>query len=358
MRNSRLGLWIAAAVALALLVGGGIAWAVRSGPDKPSAAPTPVPPASAAPTTPPTTAPTTPPPSPGADITGPLDLLLVGVDTRVSIPDWQPHADAIMLLHVERGLKKAYLYSLPRDLRVTYDGGTHKITEAMSRGAGKQNPDVRKGYELLAKAVRDYTGIKEIQAGAILTFTGLARLTDQLGGVDLVIDQTVKSRHRRPDGSLRTLSGGDYIGPQAVYQPGRRHLSGWQAIDYARQRYGLPNGDYDRQRHQRQLVAALFDKALSRDLADDPAALEGIVGALGETLVYLGGRTPVEYAYALRGLTAKTITRVSLPGDSVSGSSGYLGERLTAEGKGFVTAVAQGRPAAYLASHPGLVDKG
>ncbi|XVU26318.1 LCP family protein [Actinoplanes sp. CA-054009] len=355
MRNSRLGLWIGAAVVLVLLAGGGIAWAFRSGSDKPEATPAPV--ISADPTTaPPTTAPTTPPPSPGADITGPLDLLLIGVDTRVSIPDWQPHADAIMLLHVEAGLKKAYLYSLPRDLRVSYSGGTHKITEAMSRGAGDER-DVKKGYELLSRTISQYTGIKEFQAGAVLNFGGLERLTARLGGVDLVIDQTVKSRHRKPDGTLRPLSGGDYIGPQAVYQAGRRHLNGWQAIDYARQRYGLPNGDYDRQRHQRQLVSALFDKALSRDLADDPAALEGLISALGDTLVYLGGRRPVEYAYALRNLTAKNITRVTLPGDGVSGSSGYLGERLTSEGKGFVTAVAQGKAAGYLASHPKLVDK-
>jgi LCP family protein required for cell wall assembly len=348
-----MGLWIAAGVVLVLLVGGGVAWALRSGDDeKPQAAPAP------STTTVPT--PTSPPPSAGADITGPLDLLLVGVDTRVSIPDWQPHADAIMLLHVEPGLEKAYLYSLPRDLRVEYDGGTHKITEAMSRGAevaGTKTPDVKKGYELLRRTVSSYTGIKTIQAGAILNFGGLERLTNQLGGVDLVIDTKVESRHRRPDGTLRTLSGGDYIGPQAVYLPGKRHLVGWQAIDYARQRYGLPNGDYDRQRHQRQLVSALFGQALDRNLADDPAALEGVVGALGDTLVYLGGRTPVEYAYALRNLTSQTITRVSLPGDSVSGGSGYLGERLTAEGKGFLTAVAQNRAAAYLSAHPELVDK-
>src|SRR3954464_7060993 len=86
---------------------------------------------------------TTPPPSPGADITGPLDLVLLGVDTRVTVPDWEPHSDTIMLLHVEPDLWSAYLYSLPRDLRVKmpkfakagFSGGTYKITEAMSRGS-------------------------------------------------------------------------------------------------------------------------------------------------------------------------------------------------------------------------------
>ncbi|HET6482483.1 MAG TPA: LCP family protein, partial [Actinoplanes sp.] len=351
MRNNRVGLGIAAGVVLVLLAGGGIAWAVRSGSAKPTAAP-----GSAAPVTP-TAEPTTPPPpSPGADLTGPLDLLLIGVDTRVSIPGWEPHADAIMLLHVEPGLDNAYLYSLPRDLRVNIPGhGTHKVTEAMSRGsrvAGSKVPNVQKGYDLLAKSLTAYTGIKEFQAGAILNFGGLDKLTDELGGVDLVIDQRVKSRHRKPDGSLRPLSGGDYRGPQAVYEPGKRHLVGWQAIDYARQRYGLPDGDYDRQRHQRQLVTALLTKARGEGLGDDPAKLDGLIDALGKSFVYLGGRKPVEYAYALRDLSPAKITRVSLPGSGVGRGGGYLGEQLTAEGRGFVKAVTQGKAAAYLAAHP------
>ncbi|MBU2668726.1 LCP family protein [Actinoplanes bogorensis] len=354
MRNNRVVLWIAGAVVLVVLAGGGIAWARHSSSEKQAANP-------AAPTTTPSAEPTTPAPSPGADITGPLDLVLIGVDTRVSIPGWEPHADAIMLLHVEPGLKSAYLYSIPRDTRVAIPGhGTHKITEAMSRGskvAGSKEPNVEKGYQLLTKTLSAYTGIKQFQAGAILNFGGLARLTDQLGGVDLVIDREVKSRHKKPDGTNRPLRGGDYVGPQAVYQPGRQHLVGWQAIDYARQRYGLPDGDYDRQRHQRQLVTALLTKALGQGLPTDPAKLDQVVAALGDTLVYLGGRRPVEYAYALRDLAPTEITRVSLPGRGVGRGSGYLGEQLTDEGRGFLKAVAAGQAATYLTSHPKLVDK-
>jgi hypothetical protein len=59
-----------------------------------------------------------PTPPPGAGITGPLTFLLVGVDTRVSSPGWEPHSDAVLLLRVERTLDRAYLFSLPRDLLV------------------------------------------------------------------------------------------------------------------------------------------------------------------------------------------------------------------------------------------------
>ena len=82
-----------------------------------------------------------------------------------------------------------------------------------------------------------------------------------------------------------------------VYLPGKQHLVGWQAIDYARQRYGLPNGDYDRQRHQRQMIKAILAKAWAQGLGSDSAKLQSIIGTLGKALVYVGGRTPLEYAY-------------------------------------------------------------
>ena len=365
VRHKRLLWWIVGAAVSLLLAGGGIAAAVRSHmPGGNSAAP------GTSGSTPSAGAEPSPSPSPGADITGPLDLLLLGVDTRVSIPDWQPHTDAIMLLHVDADLHSAYLYSLPRDLRVTmpafpkagFRGGTYKITEAMSRGSrvpGSTRANVAQGYELLTRTVSAYTGIKTFQAGAILNFGGLERLVNELGGIDMTIDELVKSHHRKPDGSMRPLKpgGGDYTGPQAVYQPGRRHLVGWQAIDYARQRYGLAHGDYDRQRHQRQMVKAILAKALGQGLGNDPAKLRRVIEALGSALVYVGGRTPLEYGYALRDLTPARVTLVGLPGDSIISGGGYIGERLTPEGRGFFAAVVGGRAGDYLAAHPKLVNR-
>jgi LCP family protein required for cell wall assembly len=355
--------WAAAAVVVVfVLTSVGIAIALRSRPssDGQGAAPPGNGPGAGQPA-----GPTTPP---GADITGPLDLLLIGVDTRASQPDWEPHADAIMLLHVTAGLDSGYLYSLPRDLRVDmpplpaagFGGGRYKLTEAMSRGSrvpGTTRTNVQQGYDLLAQTISGYTGIKTFQAGAILNFAGLSRLTDALGGVTLTIDQKVVSIHRRPDGTLRTLrpGGGGYVGPQAVYLPGKRTLVGWQALDYARQRY-TAGGDYTRQRHQRQLVKALFTKAMSAGLATDRAKLQAVFTALGDALVYLGGPTPFDYAYALRNLTPARLTLVGLPGSSIVGG-GYIGEQLQPTGKAFLAAVAAGDPATYLKAHPELINK-
>ncbi|MET7705519.1 LCP family protein [Micromonospora sp. NPDC005413] len=315
----------------------------------------------------PTPSPSPSGPPPGANITGPLNLLLVGVDTRVSVPGWEPHSDAVLVLHVPKGLGRAYLFSLPRDLLVDipafpkagYKGGKTKLTHAMSYGSrvpGKpKQPSTAQGYELLRSTVSGYTGLR-IDAGAVLTFNGFDRLVNALGGVDIYVDQRVASMHRRPDGRYRESAPGGYTGPQMVYEKGDRHLNGWQALDYARQRY-IPGGDYARQRHQQQLIRALTRKILDEGLARQPERVDKVVAALGDTLIYVGGRRIVDVAYALSGVPENRFALVGLPGAGVGKGSAYRGEQLTATGREFLTELRAGRADPYLKSHPTLVVK-
>jgi anionic cell wall polymer biosynthesis LytR-Cps2A-Psr (LCP) family protein len=356
-----LGLAVLAAVAL-LAVGALVATRLvgdeEPGPTGPTATGTPGPATPGA-----TPSPTAPP---GTGITGPLNLLLVGVDTRVSVPGWEPHGDAVLVVHVPKGLDRAYLFSLPRDLLVDipafpkagYRGGRTKLTHAMSYGSrvpGKpKQPSAAQGYELLRSTVSGYTGLR-FDAGAVLTFNGFDKLVDELGGVDLYVDQRVVSLHRRPDGRHREPApgGGGYVGPQMVYEKGERHLTGWQALDYARQRY-ITGGDYARQRHQQQLVKALVTKILDENLARQPERVQQVVDALGDTLVYAGGPRIVDVAYALGGLSPDRFVLVGLPGEGVGRGSAYRGEQLKPTGREFLTALRAGRADAYLTDHPEL----
>ncbi|WP_377307443.1 hypothetical protein [Phytohabitans flavus] len=84
----------------------------------------------------PTPSPT--PPPPGTDITGPLNLLIVGVDTREDDPTWEPHADAVTILHVPRGLKTAYMFSLPGT-----SSSTSRSSPSPATGAGTRSSRTR-----------------------------------------------------------------------------------------------------------------------------------------------------------------------------------------------------------------------
>ncbi|RLP90114.1 MULTISPECIES: LCP family protein [unclassified Micromonospora] len=360
-RRRWLLLGLAALAIVALVAAGAVVVTRLTGGSTPEGAAPPGSP-SAPPAGTPSASPTGPPP--GANITGPLNLLLVGVDTRVSVPGWEPHADAVLVLHVPKGLGRAYLFSLPRDLLVDipafpkadYSGGKTKLTHAMSFGSrvpGKpKQPSAAQGYELLRSTVSGYTGLR-IDAGAVLTFTGFDRLVTALGGVDVYIDQRVESLHRRPDGKYRESAPGGYKGPQMVYEKGDRHLNGWQALDYARQRY-ITGGDYARQRHQQQLIRALTRKILDEGLARQPERVDQVVAALGDTLIYVGGRRIVDLAYALSNVPEDRFVLVGLPGSGVGKGSAYRGEQLTSVGRKFITELRAGRADAYLAAHPTL----
>lgn len=306
------------------------------------------------------------------DITGPLNILLVGVDPRR--PEQPPLADTIMILHVTANLDRAYLFSLPRDLVVdiprfgdTYGGGRNRLNAAMSFGSRVpgQNPDAARGFQLLATTIGDYTGIRRFDAGAMINFTGFHKIVDAMGGVDLYIERDVKSEHHRPDGTHRAPNpnGPGFVGPQAEYKKGMAHLSGWQALDYVRQRYpknGVPDGDYGRQRHQQQFLKAMVDQAFSRDVVTNPIKLDRVLRAAGHAIIFNGrGHSVADFGFALRNLRSNSIVTVKLPGSSVNSRGGdYQGERLEPVANEFFAAVVAGSVEPFLLAHPELINQG
>jgi LCP family protein required for cell wall assembly len=306
-----------------------------------------------------------PTPEPGAGITGPLNFLLVGIDPRESVPTWQPHADAVLVLHVNKTLDRGYLFSLPRDLLVDipafpksgYGGGRTKLTHAMSYGSrrpGRARPSAAQGFQLVAQTVTRYTGIS-FNGGAVLNFRGFKDLVNALGGVDLYVDQRVASIHMRPDGKHRAPGWNGYVGPQMVYEPGQRHLTGWQALDYARQRY-IAGGDYARQRHQQQLIKAVVQRVFAEGVATDPGRMERILRALAGTLVFDGrGKRAIDFAFALRNLRPQNLTMVALPGRSVGSGGRYRGEQLDPIARRFFAELRAGRADSFVTANYRLV---
>ncbi|SDT71765.1 LCP family protein [Actinoplanes derwentensis] len=306
-------------------------------------------------------------------IKGPLNLLLVGIDPRDD--KTPPLSDSIILAHIPADMSTVYLFSLPRDLYVDipafpkadYRGGSGKINGSMSMGShlGDGKYSAAQGFQLLAKTVGGYTGIKEFDAGGIVNFGGFKKIVEAMEGVTMTIDQDVKSEHLKPDGSPRdrlsrcadNTCDHPYIGVQKIYQKGTYHLQAWEALDYVRQRYGLPEGDYDRQRHQQQFVKALAKQAMSKDVVTDPAKLLKVMNAAGGSLTFSGGgHTVLDWAFALQGLNVDDMITVKLPGGGKFAGSTYLGEELEPSTKEFFQAVREDRVGGFLLDHPEYVN--
>ncbi|MEV4411114.1 LCP family protein [Catellatospora sp. NPDC049609] len=351
------------------------------------------------------------PPRP-EDIKGPLNVLLAGIDPRRGDPFWIPRADSVLVMHIPAGLDRGYLFSLPRDLLVAippfpkagYAGNPQdKLAHAMYFGSmvpGDRRANHAQGFELLAATVSQYTGIARFDAGAIIDFSGFKDVIDALGGIDMEVDERVASIHLEPDGDPRDRVGDSYVGEQMVYEPGLRHFKGWQALDYARQRY-VSGGDYARQRHQQQLVRAMISRAFSGDVLRDPLRMDQVLRAAGESLTFSGrGHTVIDWAFALQDIRPSRVAMVKLTGGGVGhyvvdkgkdddgddggggddGDDGgdddgdddkksdkkkkskpkmkyqYLGEQLDLDAKQFLGAVAAGSVENYLAFHPQLIN--
>ncbi|MEU7901784.1 LCP family protein [Actinoplanes sp. NPDC049118] len=309
-----------------------------------------------------------------SDIKGPVNILLVGIDPRNT--NTAPLSDSIIVVHIPKGLKQAYLFSIPRDLRVEippfektgFRGGTSKINAAMSYGSsiGNGKHDVAQGFDLLAKTVSKLTGIKRFDAGAIINFNGFKDIVDAMGGVTMTIDQNVKSEHLKPNGKPRDRRPEcaanncehPYIGPQASYKKGTYHLEGWQALDYVRQRYGLPRSDYDRQRHQQQFIKAMASQALSKNVVTNPVKLDNVLRAAGDALIFDGnGHTVVDWGLALKSLRSDDMTLVKLPGRSLIENKKYLGEALEPSADDFFASVNDDTITTFLINHPEFFQK-
>jgi anionic cell wall polymer biosynthesis LytR-Cps2A-Psr (LCP) family protein len=319
----------------------------------------------------------------GEDIEGPLNILLAGLDTRPSRPDETPRADAIMIVHVSPSLDQAYLISVSRDTLVDippdpasgYLGGRDRVNTAMFHGAdpepGEQRPNVERGFALLARALSQLTGIERFDAGVVLRFNGFRDIIDAMGGVNVQLQERIVSEHRQPDGQHRAVGCGSYCGPQMVYEPGsppcqaatteggafRCDLNGWQALDVVRQRKSLADGDYGRQENQQRVLEAMLRQAVSRDMVTNPVALDQLLQAVGDSMIFDGrGNSVIDFAFALRELRPANLTMIGLPGTGVGVGDAYQGEELAPEALELFAALRQGQLDQFLLEHTELVD--
>lgn len=231
------------------------------------------------------------------DLDRALNYLLVGSDRRPGDSGPDQRSDTILIVHVPAGRREAYLVSIPRDLLVAippangFGGGQDKINAAYEHGGGGQA-----GVQLLSATLNRLTGIR-FDGAALIDFSGFRKVIDLLGGVQMCVDTEVRSIHTK-----------------RVFPTGCQQMDGAQALDYVRQRYDLPGGDYDRQHHQQQLLRAMLDSAGQADLRSDPVKLDRVLRAVGGSLTVDTNGVPLEdLLLALRALPPDGMRGVQVP---------------------------------------------
>lgn len=214
---------------------------------------------------------------------GPLNLLLLGLDRRGTMTD--SRADTIMLVHLPADGSQAYLVSFERDLATDIPGvGKTKINASYTHG----------GAAGARQAVERLTGVRA-NAVAEVEFSALRSVTDALGGLPVCLPQRVTSQHTGE-----------------VFAAGCRGYSGAQVADLVRQRRNLPQGAHDRDRIGQRVLLGLARKAGDRALLSDFGLVSKLVSTPGITL-HSGDLSLLGLAMRLDRVEAAGIVGISQP---------------------------------------------
>jgi polyisoprenyl-teichoic acid--peptidoglycan teichoic acid transferase len=163
---------------------------------------------------------------------GPLNVLVLGVDTRPDSQEMGSRTDTIMLVQVVPKSGDVKLLSVPRDLFVEVEPGERdRINAAYNYG----------GIEETIDALENYSDVL-IDHYAVVDFEGFEKIIDAMGGV-------------------RVDVGEDQFPEKWEMGEDVQRLNGHKALIYARYR-GTPGADIDRMQRQRELVGALRSEAL------------------------------------------------------------------------------------------------
>lgn len=181
----------------------------------------------------------------------PIAILLMGTDTGALGRTYKGRTDSIMVAVLNPKTKKTTLVSFERDQQVNLpdypENSPSKLNAAYAYGNAKE----------LAKVLKKYYNIP-INAYVLINMGGLKTIVNKVGGVDIA--------------PILSFSYEGY-----TFTKGKTtHMDGAKALAYSRMRYDDPEGDYGRQKRQRQVLSALLKKAESATTLLNPSFISSL----------------------------------------------------------------------------------
>jgi LCP family protein required for cell wall assembly len=228
----------------------------------------------------------------GADLTGRINILVLGVDAGVNgtrTNEWT-RSDVNMVVSIDPITKDAAIVSIPRDTRVFIPG---KIAEYSKMG----HAHAYGGPNLTIETVEQFLEI-DIDYYARADFEAFKRAVNALGGVDMDIPEDM--HYEDPYQNL-------YID----FKKGPTHLDGDRALELVRYR-GYTDADIGRIRVQEAFLKALIKKAVSLSgIIKIPALYEELAPYIKTDLT---GPEIIELANIARGIDPDNVKMGMVPG--------------------------------------------
>lgn len=200
--------------------------------------------------------------------------------------------DSILVVSVDQKNKNLYMFSVPRDLYVEFgmacnSGYSGKINEYfICSNDGDAKGDEQDRLAKTQKFIGDIFGI-DIQYGVHVNHTVIKQVVDAIGGINV----NIQGSNGDPGILDRNFDWRcNYKCYLVKYDNGIHHLDGEHALFLAMARgdvsptYGLGNSNFDREKNQQKILAAIKEKSMTTGILTNLSAITQIIDALGDNL--------------------------------------------------------------------------
>jgi LCP family protein required for cell wall assembly len=192
-----------------------------------------------------------------------LNVLLIGSDQRPG--DSSFNTDTLIVVSVEPETGEVAMFQVPRDMvDVPVPANARGVWGSVYRGkinswytANRNRTDLWPGKSASARGLNSVKALLgelyglDIRHYALVNFQGFRKVVNAMGGVQVNVQIPVaESQFPTSDGKLTRI----YIpaGPQ--------HMTGTEALRYARSRHRAAGGDFDRGRRQQRVLLSLREQ--------------------------------------------------------------------------------------------------
>ncbi len=210
----------------------------------------------------------------------PISLLLLGTDTGDLGRDDTGRTDTIIVATLNPETKTTTLTSIPRDTKVKVPDSVNsydKVNSAYTIG----------GVSTAIETIQDTLDIP-IDYYVLVNMRGLTQIVDAVGGITIKPLLTFK------------YEDADVTKGKTVT------LNGKQALSYSRMRYDDPEGDYGRQKRQKQVIEAIVNKSLSVSAVSNYQKLLKSIGSNMQTDLTYGDMITIATSYKDAGQTIES----------------------------------------------------
>jgi polyisoprenyl-teichoic acid--peptidoglycan teichoic acid transferase len=188
-------------------------------------------------------------PFPSWDGTDPVNILLLGVDSRPS-DDYPPRSDTMIVVRVDPGENRVDIFSIPRDLLVEIPG--YLATKVNAAYVYGELDGVPGGGPILAAQTIEYNFGIRVDYFATVDITGMERVVDTIGGVIIDVPTALKDDQYPTD---------DYQFTRIYFGSGPQEMDGVSAVQYSRTRHD--DNDFRRSIRQQEVLIAIRNKILA-----------------------------------------------------------------------------------------------